>query len=476
MPGAPLWWCPPLRQTEPLDNEGGEPGDDRVPPPYARLLVDVLEGDPSLSIRGDEAEESWRIVEPILAAWKAGASPLLEYRPGHTGPSPYNQAEDLHRVARLRRRSAPLVLMRLQAGYRNAMKKTFPARILLLALLVVPLAACDQGDDQTGAPENTDTTATEPARPPADQTPAQPGTGLFVRIPEIVRNVEPSVVAVLTNLGEGSGVIWRTEGLVLTNHHVVERAHSIELAFADGKRSPARVVATDPLTDLALLRSDRQELPAATFAEDLPVVGELAVAIGNPLGFENTVTAGIISGLHRSIPGSAARTQALIDLVQTDAAISPGNSGGALVGGDGNVVGINVAYIPPQAQAVSIGFAIPAPTVTEVARQLLDQGTVRHAYFGIQPGPLNPEVARLLDVEAEGGVLVLDVVAGGPAGAAGIRPGDVIVTVAGKQITSLESFLAELRRHDPGDRLVVEVIREDQRLTVTVTLAKRPRT
>src|SRR5205085_1967535 len=127
-----------------------------------------------------------------------------------------------------------------------------------------------------------------------------------------------------------------------------------------------------------------QGLPAAKWADRLPPVGSLAIAIGNPLGFENSVTAGIISGTGRAVPGAAQQAPALVDLVQTDAAISPGNSGGALVGGDARVIGVNVAYIPPSASAVSIGFAIPAPTVTDVVKQLIAKGKAAHAYLGVQ--------------------------------------------------------------------------------------------
>lgn len=328
---------------------------------------------------------------------------------------------------------------------------------LLTSLALLSLTNCEPGEEAAG-----------------DGRASTTRGGEFSDIPGIVRDVEPSVVAVLTSAGEGSGVIWRADGLVLTNHHVVAGAGSIELAFADGERADAEVVATDPLTDLALLRTDRRGLPAARFADGLPTVGGLAVAIGNPLGFENTVTAGVISGLHRSIPGTAPQTQALIDLIQTDAAISPGNSGGALVGGDGDVVGINVAYIPPEARAVSIGFAIPSPTVIDVAEQLLTHGTVRHSFFGIQPAPLTPQVARRLEVGVEGGALVLEVVAGGPAQAAGIRPGDVIVSIGGSGVRSLEGFLAAIRRRGPGDRLEVGILRDGRRLTVTVVLAERP--
>lgn len=299
---------------------------------------------------------------------------------------------------------------------------------------------------------------------------------VFGRIPAIVRRVEPSVVAVLTDLGEGSGVVWRNDGLVVTNEHVVAGARSVELAFADGKRGPAQVLATDSLTDLALLRSDRSDLPAAEFSPALPVVGELAVAIGNPLGFENTVTAGIISGLHREVPGAAAAAPGLVDLIQTDAAISPGNSGGALVNAEGQVVGINVAHLPPQLRAVSIGFAIPSPTVRDVIGQLLEHGSVRHPFIGIQPAPLTPEIARLLRVGTDAGVLVLEVVPAGPAAQAGIRAGDVIVSVDGEPVEAVEAFLAALRAHRPGDRLRLEIIREGEQMTFDVTLAERPAT
>lgn len=317
------------------------------------------------------------------------------------------------------------------------------------------------GDDRAG-------TSTPTAPSPATRAG-------FEQIPSIVREVEPSVVAVLTGTGEGSGVIWRSDGLILTNHHVVQNADALRVAFADGERVRAQVVASDPLTDLALLRTERDGLPAATFAAHLPTVGELAVAIGNPLGFENTVTAGIISGLHRAIPGSAPSTQSLIDLIQTDAAISPGNSGGALVDGDGDVVGINVAYIPPQARAVSIGFAIPAVTVADVARQLLRTGSVRHSFFGIQPGPLTEWTARLLDVRTDSGVVVLAVTAGGPADSGGIEPGDIIVGIDGEEIESVEEFLAVLRRHKPADELRVEIVRDGARATWPVVLGERPR-
>jgi serine protease DegQ len=341
-------------------------------------------------------------------------------------------------------------------------RRLLGARLALAAVVIVGLPACKSGEPA------------QVTRPPAaDAAPPTHSAGVFGAIPEIVRRVEPSVVAVLTDAGEGSGVVWDTAGKVVTNRHVVAGATRIELAFADGKRSGARVLATDAVTDLAVLDADRKSLPVVPFADTLPVVGELAVAIGNPLGFENTVTAGIVSGLQRSIPGSATRSQALVDLIQTDAAISPGNSGGALVSAGGEVIGINVAYIPPQAQAVSIGFAIPAPTVREVVTELLSDGEATHPFFGVRPAPLTPEIRRQLDVEPVAGVVVLEVVAGGPAERAGIVPGDVIVAVGGTPVDGVEAFLGVLRRGEPGQELEAKVVRGDEERTIRVRLGER---
>ncbi len=296
----------------------------------------------------------------------------------------------------------------------------------------------------------------------------------------MVREVQPSVVAVLAESGggrrrEGSGVVYGSDGLIVTNEHVVAGADSLQVAFADGERSSATVVATDPRSDLALLRSERKNLPAARFSEHLPVVGELAVAIGNPLGFEHSVTAGVVSGLGRAIPGSAAATPALVDLIQTDAAISPGNSGGALVNGDGTVIGINVAYIPPQSTgAVALGFAIPAPEVRDVVTQLLDDGRVRHAFLGLAPGPLTPQIEERLGLSRQDGVVVLSVTPGGPAERAGFRPGDLLVSLAGEKVDNVEELLGQLRRLEPGQTVESVVVRNGQEQKLMVRLEERP--
>ncbi|WP_217914685.1 S1C family serine protease [Miltoncostaea marina] len=349
-------------------------------------------------------------------------------------------------------------------------------------MLVLALAGCggDGGDGDDEAAGSSPATASAPAAATAPATataPAPaggaPATGATVAdIPAIVDRVAPSVVAILVRTGqgegEGSGVVIREGGVIVTNAHVVAGASRVTVALRSGERLTGRVEASDERGDLAVVRVDRDDLPVAELRTDAPRVGELAIAIGNPLGFESTVTAGIVSGLHRSIP-SGGRTPALVDLVQTDAAISPGNSGGALVDGRGRIIGINVAYIPPQARAVSIGFAIPASEVDSVVTQLLDSGRVQRSYLGLVPGPVQAELGS-----TDQGAAVLSVVDGGPAAEAGVRPGDVIVSAGGDPVRQVEDLYAALRRTQPGDELRLEVLRDGDRRAVTVTLGARP--
>jgi len=228
-------------------------------------------------------------------------------------------------------------------------------------------------------------------------------------------------------------------------------------------------------TAMAVVDVERDDLQPASFQGELPAVGELAVAVGSPLGFQNTITAGIISGLHREIPGSAEQgIRSLVDLIQTDAAISPGNSGGALVNGRGEVVGVNVAYIPPEQGAVAIGFAIPAATAVDVVGQLLRNGRATHSYLGIQPDQVTREVAAELGLDEASGVVVLAAIDGGPAAKAGLRPGDVIVAIDDARIETVEDLFAELRQHKPGSQVRLTIIRGGRRQEVTVTLVDRP--
>jgi serine protease DegQ len=341
-------------------------------------------------------------------------------------------------------------------------------RGFLSLLLAAGLLAAGCSGDGGGSAETVTTTEVAPAAAGAGD-----GGGVFGRIPDVVQEVEPSVVAVLTEAGQGSGVIWDEGGIVVTNNHVVQGASGIEVAFATGERVAADVRATDPRTDLAVLEVEREGLPAAQFADALPRVGELAVALGNPLGFENSVTAGIVSGLHRAIP-SGGRTPALIDLIQTDAAISPGNSGGALVDADGRVIGINVAYIPPEARAVSIGFAIPAPEVVDVVNQLLESGEVEHAFLGVRPAPLTPQIAERFGIDTDEGILVFSVVPGSGADEAGLQEGDIVTRIGDTPIRQVEDLLSLLRERAPGDEIELRVLREGEEQTIPVTLTDRP--
>jgi serine protease DegQ len=308
---------------------------------------------------------------------------------------------------------------------------------------------------------------------------AQSGSGsrgTFEQIPDVVDRLTPSIVTVLVRTaqgeGEGSGVIWDRDGTIVTNNHVVEGAQQVEVAFASGARVRAEVKATDPLYDLAVVTTDRSGLPAATFASRLPRVGALAIAMGSPLGFANTVTSGIVSGLHRSIP-SAGQTPALVDLIQTDAPISPGNSGGALVDARGQVIGINVAFIPPAARAVSIGFAIPAPTVVDDVRQLISKGRAVHAFLGVQPAEVTPALAQQFGLTVAAGALVQAVVPGSAAAKAGLEPGDVIVALGQRHVESVEDLFAALRGRHPGESVAVKVVRDGKTRTVDVTLSEQ---
>ena len=334
---------------------------------------------------------------------------------------------------------------------------------IVVVIAVVVLAGCGfSARTNSTTTASTGNTATTQAAPPTGD------------IPALVRQVEPSVVTVLTDASLGSGIVYKADGTIVTDAHVVANAHQVTVAFADGQQVSAKVRASDPVTDVAVVQADRTGLTAATFEKALPQVGALAVVMGSPLGFEATVTSGIISGLHRQIPGSATTGAPLVDLIQTDAPISPGNSGGALLDGQGHVVGVSEAYIPPMAGAVALGFATPAATVVDVADQLLVSGTAHHAYIGIQPGTLTPQIAQQLGVNRSSGVVVLQVVAGSPAEAAGIRAGDVITALNGQDTPTADSFTAAVHAAKPGDKVQLTVVRGGATLQLTVTVADRP--
>jgi S1-C subfamily serine protease len=278
--------------------------------------------------------------------------------------------------------------------------------------------------------------------------------------------------------GEGSGVIYNADGMIITNNHVVSDESgnvmaNIEVTFPTGEILPATVVGRDPLTDLAVIKvQPTGKLPAAKFVAGAPEVGEYAVAIGSPLGYENSVTLGIVSGLGRSIEGVGI---AYTNLIQTDAPISPGNSGGALANAKGEVIGINVAYLPPgQTGAVNIGFAIPSTTATSVADQIIATGKATHAYMGVGTQPVTPDLQQQYGLSRSSGLLIAEVAPNSPAAAAGLQQGDIIVKVNGEEIADSAGLAALIRDMRPGDKVELVVDRNGAEQTITVTLAERP--
>ena len=319
---------------------------------------------------------------------------------------------------------------------------------------------------------------------PRQQNVAQAPVQASQQIPEdepvaqVASQVGPSVVQVNTEDGVGSGVIYREDGYVVTNNHVVEGASDVSVAFADGTTEPADVVGRDPDTEIAVVRVDRDDLPAASFneSEDL-LVGQLAVAIGSPSGFETSVSAGVISGLGREFPPEltgGVLERSLVDLIQTDAAISPGNSGGALVARDGEIIGINVAYLPPaETGAVNIGFAIPSDTAVSVADQLIETGEVTSPYLGVFTTDLSPEDAERFDLPVDSGAIVERVELGSAAGEAGVRRGDIIVALGDAPVENSGDLLGALRDYRPGDTVDLTVVRDGGEETLEVTLDER---
>jgi serine protease Do len=353
----------------------------------------------------------------------------------------------------------------------------------LVLLLAVPFAILVAGCSEEPGPRQENV-----AQAPAQASPQVPEDEPVARV---ASQVGPSVVQVNVNVtqdtlfgpesepGVGSGVIYREDGYIITNNHVVEDASEVSVAFADGTTEPAEVVGRDPRTEIAVLRVDRGDLPAARFSDsDELVVGQLAVAIGSPSGFESTVTSGVISGLGREFPAelTGGYDPSLVDLIQTDAAISPGNSGGALADRDGEIIGINVAYLPPnETGAVNIGFAIPSDTAVSVADQLIETGEVSTPYLGIITSDLSPEDAERFGLSVDSGAIVERVEPGSAADEAGVTRGDIIVALGDTPVENSGDLLGALRDYQPGDTVTLTVIRDGDEQTLEVTLDERPR-
>jgi putative serine protease PepD len=293
----------------------------------------------------------------------------------------------------------------------------------------------------------------------------------------VAAQVQPSVVDITTAVGEGSGVVISADGAILTNNHVLEgaRGNTVDVTFSNGKTAKATIVGTDQTGDLAVVKAQGVSgLTPAKFGDsDAVQVGDTVLALGSPLGLQGSVTAGIVSALHRTIEeggqqqnpfgGSSGGPQRSIgDAIQTDAAINPGNSGGALVNLAGEVIGINTAIATSGQGAgnIGVGFAISSKRAKAVADQLLKGGKVSHPYIGVQVG------------NGDGGALIADVVAGGPADKAGLRKGDLVTKIGSQQIKDMNGLVGAIQSGKPGDQLRVTIVRNGTEQQVTVTLGE----
>ena len=270
----------------------------------------------------------------------------------------------------------------------------------------------------------------------------------------------------------GSGVIVSERGYVLTNHHVVEGADEIEVALADTRRATARVVGTDPETDIAVIKIDLKNLPVITFAQsDQARVGDIVLAIGNPFGVGQALTHGIISALGRSHLG----INTFENFIQTDAAINPGNSGGALVDSAGKLLGINTAIYSRSGGSQGIGFAIPSSLAKQVMQQIIENGVVTRGWVGIGVQDMTPELAESLKLPKVNGALITEVVNGSPADKAGLKPGDVLVGVENKPVTDSASMLNLIAALKPDTTALLKAIRDKDELVFKVNVGKRPK-
>ncbi|MGL6203575.1 MAG: trypsin-like peptidase domain-containing protein [Giesbergeria sp.] len=271
--------------------------------------------------------------------------------------------------------------------------------------------------------------------------------------------------------GLGSGVIVSPEGYILTNNHVVEGADEIDVTLSDSRRARARIVGTDPETDLAILKVELDKLPVIVLGNsDELAVGDVVLAIGNPFGVGQTVTSGIVSALGRSQLG----INTFENFIQTDAAINPGNSGGALVDVNGNLLGINTAIYSRSGGSLGIGFAIPVSTARMVLDGIVREGKVTRGWIGVEPNELSPELAETFGVKAAEGVIITGVLQDGPAAQGGMRPGDVIVQVAGKPVTNVAGLLSSVAALRPGEAATFQVQRGNRVMDLELTPGVRP--
>jgi serine protease DegQ len=276
-----------------------------------------------------------------------------------------------------------------------------------------------------------------------------------------------------SNSSLGSGVIVSPDGFILTNQHVVEAADQIEVALADGRKARAHVIGSDPETDLAVIKIDLPgKLPAITFGHpETANVGDMVLAIGNPFGVGQTVTMGIISALKRNHLG----LNTFESFIQTDAAINPGNSGGALVDINGNLIGVNSAIYSPNGGSLGIGFAIPASTAKKTMEQIIQNGSVTRGWIGAAIQELTPELIESFKLADANGVLITEVIHNSPAERAGIKTGDILISIDNNAINDWNSMLETIANLPPGNIVAVKVLRKGSAIVSQVKIGKRPK-
>ncbi len=285
----------------------------------------------------------------------------------------------------------------------------------------------------------------------------------------VARNATPAVVSVSREGGSGSGVIVRNDGVILTNAHVVGTVRTVEVRTADGRTFSGTVLGRDPSVDVAVVRVQATNLPAAQLGDsDRLEVGQVAVAIGNPLGLDRTVTRGVVSATNRDPQGFGIAA----GLIQTDAAINPGNSGGPLLDSSGRVIGINTAIL---VGTTGLGFAVPINVAIDVMQQILTTGRVRRTYLGIDLRTITEEIARYFSLPVSSGVVIVAIGRGTPAQRAGLQVEDFIVGIDGQKVEDEGDLRRMLRAHQPGDTVRLDIVRaRGQRQTVNVQLGEAP--
>ena len=347
---------------------------------------------------------------------------------------------------------------------------------LILILSLTLSVGCFLPSSPATLPPPTSPSSTPPATTPINPNwTAPPIESDAPQLPDyvaVVAKVKPSVVAIKTDLGAGSGWIINQDGIIVTNNHVVEGASSVTVTLDDGSTFPSQAVSTDPLTDLAIVKIDAQDLPAADIGDSSVLqIGEQVAAIGNSLGMGISMKGGWISRLEVSIDVSAGQT--LDDLIETDAAINPGNSGGPLVDMAGEVIGITSAKIS-LVGVEGMGYAISIDKAKEIIDQLIVKGYVIRTYLGVGLSDVNPILAFFNNLAVDKGAIVTTVALGSPADGAGLKEGDVIVSLDGEEITTAQELINNIHSHEIGQEVEIVYWRGDTENTTYATLTESP--